>query len=157
MSKYAAWTIRYRPQLQIWISREHIALLFATLFQLEPLQPSQPATWAAGTQKSHSHRMFMNAEMLYESSAKQASFKSAKASRAKGGKQRRCHHPWARVGSFHQTNRKRSTRPVKEATTCYPRKCHFFAVKEARHRSEVRTMKRPLWRNLSFYLDEKEL
>ena len=94
-SNYAGWSIRYWPQLQIWISRKHIALLLTTLFQLQPLQPPQPATWAAPTQSSYSHWLFMNGKMLYASSAKLASSKAVKASRAKGGKQRGCHHSGA--------------------------------------------------------------
>ena len=114
-SNYAGWTIRYWPQLQIWISRKHIALLFTTLFQLQPSQPPQPATWAAATQSSYSHRLFMNGEMLYASSLLQQSWHLSKQQRhhePKGesnggvtihGQQGKC--------SFHQTNRKRNTRP----------------------------------------------
>jgi len=47
----------------------------------------------------------MDEKMLFASSAKLASLKAAKPSRAKGRKRWMCHHPWASVAFIKQTER----------------------------------------------------
>jgi hypothetical protein len=51
----------------------------------------------------------MDEKMLFASSAKLASLKAAKPSRAKGRKRWMCHHPWTSVAFIKQTERE--TRP----------------------------------------------
>jgi len=111
------------------------------------------------TERATNHKLLMDEKMLFASSAKLASLKAAKPSRAKGRKRWMCHHPWASVAFIKQTEReiqglKGITDQRRDKSPSQGKEL-FFAIKEEKHGSEVGSHGAPIVKKLHFYLDER--
>jgi len=127
-----------------------------TLHSSSPLFPSLYSLLSCcHTERATNHKLLMDEKMLFASSAKLASHKAAKPSRAKGRKRWMCHHQWAGVAFIKQTERE--TQGLNKGITDQRRdksssqgKELFFAIKEAKHGSEVSSHGAPIVKKLHF-------